>query len=159
MATLLRLCMVHISKVIAIFTVASIVSILALDKMFGGYEFYLGMLVFIAPLLAWTVTFMHVPKNLDWLLALPISKRHVLQLHYLTSVLASIAVFISTIFILVVLTLIKTDTKVHFDQAARKAAALTANAQVGTQFGNYVAGIDIYGWMTGLLMLSFFHAL
>ncbi len=158
MHSLFRLFSRIILKVTGIYVVVSLVGILALDKLFGGYEFYLGMLVFIGPLLAWGLTFMLVPKNLDWILALPISKRNVLVLHYMTSVFASVVIFIASLFVLLVLAAIKRD--VHMMDLHVSHVASAAPAQLlRDQLEPILAGIDIYGWMTGLLMISFFHAL
>lgn len=158
MRSLFKLFRRIILKITGIYTIGSIIGILALDRLFGGYEFYLGTLVFIAPVLAWAETFMLVPKNLDWLMSLPISKRNILVLHYGTSIFASVMVLLATVFVLIVLTLIKTDTHISHVSIGgfiHKAPALVPESKVGAT----MEGVDIYGWMLVLLMLSFYHAL
>ncbi|MBI3557674.1 MAG: hypothetical protein HY074_15540 [Deltaproteobacteria bacterium] len=159
MHSLFRLFSHIILKVTALYVVVSFVGILALDKLFGGYEFYLGMLVFIGPLLAWGLTFMLVPKNLDWILALPISKRNVLALHYMTSVFASVVIFMASLVVLVMLVFIKRDVHVMDLTHVHHVAAAAPTQLLRDQLEPILAGIDIYGWMTALLMISFFHAL
>lgn len=144
-----------ILKVTLIYAAGAIVGVLALDRLFGGYEFYLGTLVFIAPLLAWVETFMLVPKNLDWILALPISKRNVLVLHYLTSLFASFVTILATIFVLLVLTLVKSGVHLGGEHLRSTPPSFVSHAPLLS----LVSDIDIYGWMSALLMLSFFHAL
>lgn len=155
MRSLFRLFRRIILRITAVYAVGSVIGVLALDKMFGGYDFYLGMLVLIAPTLAWFQTFMLVPKNLDWLMSLPISKRNLLVLHYATGVFASVMAIIATVFALIVLTLIKTDSQVSLDRFVSHAPALVSEAKIAP----YMSGVDIYGWMTALLMISFYHAL
>ena len=160
MHSLFRLFSHIILKAAAVYVVIALLSILALDKMFGGYEFYLGMVAFIGPLLAWALTFRLVPKNLDWILALPISKRNVLALHYMTSMFASVVIFFASLFVLVVLVAIKSDLHLGDVNHVGKVAHVAAPTQLlRDQLEPILAGIDIYGWMTALLMLSFFHAL
>lgn len=155
MRSLFRLFSRMILKVTGIYMVSAFAGVLILDKLFGGWEFYLGMLVFIAPLLAWAETFMLVPKNLDWIMSLPISKRNVLVLHYMTSVFASVSNTVATFIVLIALALVKSDHQISLGKVASAAPAFVNESQVKAS----VVGMDVYGWMTVLLMLSFFHAL
>lgn len=162
MKTLLSLFFKIILQQAAKYLVISTIAIIVFEKIFGGYEYYIGMLVLLAPLIAWMVSFSLVPKNLNWILLSSLRRRTILLINYIVSLLCSFVFFLTTCIVLLITAL------AHFDSTHSninrlgplKGTAKLANAiDLRSTFVSNFFDTDIYGLATLVIMFIFFHAL